>query len=96
MRRKDLRGAQEWMGAVALINSLMVWRFSALKISGSCKFVIRSVFDGGEGGVSGGSEERSNERGVLDLDESGEDVGELWLDILRSLWFCFWNSGRCV
>lgn len=77
MRRKDLSGAQEWIGADALINSLIVWRLSARNISGSCRLVMRSVFDGGDGWLSGGREERSSERGVRDLEETGDDIGEL-------------------
>ena len=76
MRLKDLRGAHEWIGAEALMRSLMVWRLSARKISASCRLVMRRVFEGGVGCCSGGIEERSNDIGVLDpLDETGRDVG---------------------
>lgn len=76
MRLKDLRGAHEWMGAEALMRSLMVWRLSARKISASCRLVMRRVFEGGVGCCSGGIEERSNDIGVLEpLDETGRDVG---------------------
>jgi len=76
MRLKDLRGAHEWMGAEALMRSLMVWRLSARKISASWRLVIRRVFEGGVGCCSGGREERSIDIGVLDpLDETGRDVG---------------------
>lgn len=47
--RKDLRGAQVWIGAEALMSSLMVWRLSARKISASWRLVIKSVFEGGVG-----------------------------------------------
>lgn len=76
MRLKDLRGAHEWIGAEALMRSLMVWRLSARKISASWRLVIRRVFEGGVGCCSGGREERSIDIGVLDpLDETGRDVG---------------------
>ncbi len=76
MRRKDLRGAQEWIGAEALMRSLMVWRLSARKISASWRLVISSVFEGGVGCCRGGREERSIDIGVLDpFDEAGRDVG---------------------
>lgn len=49
MRLKDLRGAQEWIGAEELMSSLMVWRLSGRNISRSFKFVIIKVLDGGVG-----------------------------------------------
>lgn len=79
MRRKDLRGAKEWIGAEALMRSLMVWRLSGRKISGSWRLVIRRVFDGGVGWMSGGRVERSMERGVL---ERWEDLGEVDVNIV--------------
>lgn len=86
IRRNDLRGAQEWMGAEALTRSLMVWRLSARKISTSWRLVIMSVFDGGVGSCRGGRLERSMDIGVLDpLDDTGrEDGGELWVDMLQT------------
>lgn len=58
------------------MRSLMVWRLSARKISGSWRLVTRRVFDGGVGCCRGGREERSIDIGVLDpLDETGRDVG---------------------
>jgi len=88
MRRKDLRGAHECIGAEALTRSLIVWRLSARNISGSWRLVIRRVFEGGVGCCSGGREERSIDIGVLDpLDETGRDDGgelsELFVAILR-------------
>jgi hypothetical protein len=35
MRRNEFSGAQEWMGAEALMRSLMIWRLSARKTSAS-------------------------------------------------------------
>ena len=49
MRRKDLRGAQECIGADEFMRSLMVWRLSGRNISRSFRFVIMSVLDGGVG-----------------------------------------------
>jgi len=76
IRLKDLRGAHEWIGAEALMRSLMVCRLSARKISASWRLVIRRVFEGGVGCCRGGIEERSIDMGVLDpLDEAGREVG---------------------
>ena len=66
MRRKERSGAQEWIGAEALIKSLIVWRLSARKTSGSWRLVINRVFEGGVGMLRGGIVERSRDRGVLD------------------------------
>lgn len=82
MRRKERRGAQEWMGAEALMRSLMVWRLSARKISGSWRFVIKRVFEGGVGIVRGGMVDRSMDIGVRDsLEDGREERGELSVDI---------------
>ena len=78
-----MRGAQEWMGADEFMSSLMVWRLSARNISVSCRFVTRSVFDGGVGIDRGGRVERSMLMGVRDSLEVGrDDDGELSEDIL--------------
>ena len=70
MRRKDLRGEKECRGAEALIRSRIWMREGAEKIVGSWRLVMRRVFDGGEGTISGGSEERSRVRGE-DIREEG-------------------------
>lgn len=75
MRRKDLRGAHEWIGAEVLMSSRMVWRLSARKTEGSCKLVMRSVFDGGVGICNGGIAERSIDIFALEAREVGRDVG---------------------
>jgi len=80
--RKDLRGAHEWIGAEALIRSLMVWRLSARKISASERLVIKRVFEGGVGWIRGGRFERSMDillfRDARDVGlDSGGDVGEV-------------------
>lgn len=83
MRRKERRGAQEWIGAEELIRSLIVWRLSARKISGSWRLVMRRVLEGGVGMERGGIVERSMDIGVRDsLDEGREERGELSVDIL--------------
>lgn len=84
IRRKDLSGDHVYMGAVASIRPRIVCRLSGRKMSRSSKFVIRRVFVGGAGCVSGGMLDRSKLR--EDRDEprrskrgrSGDDgdVGE--------------------
>jgi len=83
MRRKDLRGAHEWIGAEAFMRSLMVWRLSARKMEASWRLVIRRVLEGGVGWIKGGRFERSMDmllfRDARDvgLDSGGEvEVGE--------------------
>lgn len=62
----------------------MVCKFSGRKISSSCRFVMRSVLDGGVGWMSGGIVDRSRDSGVRDLDEEPEDmVGELSPDMIQ-------------
>lgn len=76
MRRKDLRGAHEWIGADVLMSSRMVWRLSARKTEGSCRLVMRSVLDGGVGICNGGIAERSIDIFALDARRDvGRDVG---------------------
>lgn len=83
MRRKDLRGAHEWMGAVLLMRSLTVCRLSGRKTARSLRFVMSRVLDGGVGSASGGSVERSRESGVRDLEEVGlDETGEIIGDML--------------
>jgi len=83
MRRKLLSGAHEWIGADELISSLMVWMLSARKISGSFKFVMRSVLDGGVGMARGGMLERSIDMFDLlsALEADRDDCVELSEDI---------------
>jgi len=85
MRRKDFKGAHEWIGAEAFIRSLIVCRLSGRNISVSCRLVMSNVFDGGVGSVSGGMVERSKESGVRGLEEGLDDSGELSADILMML-----------
>lgn len=64
------------MGADVFMRSLIVWRLGALKISASCKFVIKSVFEGGVGWVRGGIFERSMDMLLFrDARDVGRDVG---------------------
>lgn len=100
MRLKDLSGAHEWIGAEALMRSLMVWRLSARKISASWRLVMRRVFEGGVGCCRGGIEERSIDIGVLDpFDETGRDAGgelsELSVAILV-VECCPWRLSRLM
>jgi hypothetical protein len=83
MRRNDLSGAHEWRGADELIRSLIVCRCSGRKMSRLCRLVMRSVFEGGVGCDSGGSEDKSSESGVRDLNEAGDDLGELEVILLQ-------------
>ena len=77
IRLKDLSGAQECMGAEALIRSRMVWRLSARKISVSRRLVMRSVFEGGVGNDNGGTVDKSSESGVRGLDDLGEEASDI-------------------
>jgi hypothetical protein len=86
IRRKDLRGAHEWIGAEELMRSLIVWRLSARKTSRSWRLVMSRVFEGGVGRASGGMVDRSSDSGVRDLEEEGlEETGELSEDIVYVL-----------
>jgi hypothetical protein len=51
----------------------MLWRFSGRKIAGSSRFVIKRVFDGGDGVISGGKSERSSDNGVRGVELEGEE-----------------------
>jgi len=78
MRRNDFSGAQEWIGAEALIKSLIVWRLSGRKTSRSCRLVMISVFDGGVGVERGGMPERSRDiGGDRETRRGGEFVGDM-------------------
>jgi hypothetical protein len=72
---KDLRGDQETRRAELPIMLRKPWRWSGRKISASLRLVMRRVFVGGDGAMSGGMEERSNDR--FDLDDLFDDVQEL-------------------
>jgi len=85
MRRKDLRGAQEWIGAEELMRSLMVWRLSGRKISMSWRLVIRRVLEGGVGAWRGGMADRSIERGVREREEGRDDCVELGVDMMMMM-----------
>lgn len=80
MRRRDLRGANEWRGIerVWVICCRMVAREAGWKMRASSSWVIKRVLDGGAGWESGGKELRSIESGDLGpRDEMEEgDVGD--------------------
>jgi len=95
--RKDLSGAHEWIGAEALTRSLIVWRLSARNISGSCRFVMRRVFEGGVGWTRGGIVLRSIDIGLRDSLDTGRDAGgELSEDILGGLGCLVVQTNRCI
>lgn len=64
---------------------LMVCRLSGRKISMSCRLVMRSVFEGGVGCMSGGMAERSMESGDLDRREAEQEDCGVLADILRTV-----------
>jgi hypothetical protein len=82
MRRNDLRGAHEWIGAEELMSSLMVWRLSGRNISRSFRFVIMRVLEGGVGCWRGGTAAISRLRGVREREDVGDDPGLDWFDML--------------
>jgi len=59
--RNDVRGAQVCMGTCWLIVSRIVVRFVGSKMAISSRFVIKSVFVGGDGLMRGGKSERSSD-----------------------------------
>jgi hypothetical protein len=89
MRRKDLRGAQAWIGAEESMRSLMVWRLSGRKMAVSRRFVMRRVFEGGVGIDRGGTIERSIDMVLRESLEVGRDEGgevfevDIWI---ASIW----------
>jgi len=56
--------------------------WSARKIRGSLRLVIRRVFEGGVGSWKAGMPDRSMDIGDRDLDNGREEDGELSADIL--------------
>lgn len=75
MRRRERRGENEFKGTGWERRSFSFSRVVAWKFEGKLRFVIRSVFEGGEGVISGGTEERSRERGVwVPFDKGGEEL----------------------
>lgn len=96
MRRKDLRGAQVWMGAVLLINSLIVCRLSGRKMDRSLRLVMRRVFDGGVGCCSGGMLERSRLRDFFENLEEALEVREGTCGLMSSDVEAILCFGVCV
>ena len=97
MRRKDFRGEKEWRG-VWFEMRVRIWRREVgWKIEGSRRLVIRSVFEGGEGIIRGGTSERSRERGVRVPFDAGLESGDDGGDWCRSVMMMaltkveFWN-----
>lgn len=88
MRRRALSGLKLWRGACCSSARRMLSRFAAWKISGACRFVIRSVLVGGEGCMSGGRSDRSMDmlgewRRELRGDASAAVVGGVDISIAR-------------
>ncbi len=76
----------------------MVAREAGWKMVGSLSWVIRSVLEGGEGWVSGGSDERSIESGEAERRwnlDVGEDVVETGVESVGWCSECSWGCGRC-
>jgi hypothetical protein len=104
IRRKDFRGDQETREAEDSITPRSCWRWEGLKISGFARLVMRRVFVGVAGWVSGGIVERSRvrpreeARDLLGVDRGvglGESFGDSIVDILcdtcsgeRERWCC--------
>jgi hypothetical protein len=61
---KDLRGEKEFRGTGWERRSWRRESVAGWKVVGALRLVIRRVFEGGEGVMSGGRLERSRERGV--------------------------------
>lgn len=79
----DFNGEKELRRAIESKCCLIVAREAGWNIFGSLSLVMRSVFEGGAGDVSPGSEVRSIDSGDLDLffdsppgDEEGDPGGE--------------------
>jgi len=83
MRRKDLSGANEWMGAVCSMRSRMVCRFSGRKMSVLSRLVKMSVFEGGVGWTNGGRLDRSRQRFALLRPEVEEDLERTGVSIVK-------------
>lgn len=74
MRRKDLSGANECMGATLSMRSRISCRFSGRKMSMLLRLVKRRVLDGGVGWINGGRSERSRLRLALLREEVEDDL----------------------
>lgn len=74
MRRRDFSGEKAWRGALASISERISARVEGVKMSGVRRLVIRRVFVGGEGVISGGSVVRSIFSKVLSAGDVGGEV----------------------
>ncbi len=76
----------------------MVAREAGWKMVGSLSWVIRSVLEGGEGWVSGGSDERSIESGEAErrwATDLGEEAVEIGVESVDCSSGCSWGCGGC-
>lgn len=74
MRRKDLSGANEWIGATFSMRPRISCKFSGKKMSVLLRLVKRRVLDGGVGWINGGRSERSRLRLALLREEVEDDL----------------------
>lgn len=65
IRRKERRGAKEFKGFCEDTSALILSRAGAWKREGLLRFVMSSVFDGGDGCINAGREEKSSDSGEL-------------------------------
>lgn len=96
IRDIDLRGENELSGAIELRCCLIVAREAGWKIFGSVSLVMRRVFEGGDGDVRPGIEERSIDKGDLERffdNEPGEDAAEVGGETRSPL---VWMGGSCT
>lgn len=101
MRRKDLSGAQLWIGAMLATSSFIVTRLSGRKMSVDCRLVKSSVFDGGVGCCSGGRLERSRVNDVFErlLEARDGGLGLMFVigeSILLLCGVLLWEVRRCL
>lgn len=78
IRRRDFNGEKAWRGALASISERIWASVEGVKISGVRRLVIRRVFVGGEGVISGGSVVRSSFSEVV---SAGEVEGEVLAEV---------------
>jgi hypothetical protein len=91
MRRRDFSGENAWRGTMLERWVRIVAREAGWKIDRSSRLVMRRVFEGGAGWVSGGIEDRSIERGVLG--DRGERAGD---DIVGEGDECRFCGGKAI
>lgn len=78
MRRRDFSGEKAWSGALVSIRERTSARVEGVKMSAERRFVMRSVFVGGEGVIRGGRVLRSSWSGVL---SAGDVEGDAFAEV---------------